>query len=145
MCGVHRQSGDKASAWGTLRLLSSCSLSAVALTGVWLEAEAKRLLWRQHLLICQGSRWGCIEGKAPALSADMLHYMAAAGKECRGGVSKSRAPLVRFLCPLSNGFIISMTADPFRRLAARLPGCQADLWPRQSPTQVAEGLWADVH
>lgn len=65
---------------------------------------------------------GLHRGKAPALSADMLHYMAAAGGESRGGgeVSKSRAPFVRFLCPLSNGFIISMTADPFRRLAARL-------------------------
>lgn len=69
-----------------------------------------------------GLHRGQLGGEGPALSADMLHYMAAAGGESRGGVSKSRAPLVRFLCPLSNGFIISMTADPFRRLAARLPG-----------------------
>lgn len=43
---------------------------------------------RQSMGLHRGE-WGG-EGKAPALSADMLHYMAAAGGESRGGKSPNR-------------------------------------------------------
>lgn len=71
-------------------------------------AEAQRLLWRQHLLICQGSRWDCIEKEEGVNGCLIARHVAVQGSWAgrwsrQSGESKSRerasaCPLVRFLC-----------------------------------------------
>lgn len=119
----------KAAAWGNSSIVILLSLFVAALTGVWLERK-QRLLWRQHCCWYVESVYGTAQ-RGNRVKDAVWRWFRYHQTCCSSG-EQGKVGRHRFACahlnlsacalfvPLSNGFIISMTADPFRRLAASL-------------------------